>query len=203
MESDRVDALTMVPGIMGAHWLAWTSDDFIFKISVLSWVWCCACSMVYHWNRCDPTLLHADLRSQWVSHAFLVLSTRRPSWPIVVAGVLPVNTRARQVLNGLSGLWFASHMWASTVWVLLAYSLYLGQFPLKNPWMHSAFHMCLHASGAAVARDYVTKYHVPISGKWAYVVEAVGLLILLPPRVVWRATHNLATLLGRHQSGKN
>ena len=157
--------------------------------------------MVYHWNRCDPALLHADLRSQWVSQVFMVMATPRPSWPVAVAGVLPVNIPTRRVLNAVGGLYFASHSWTATARMTLAYVFYLGQFPLKKQWLHSAFHLCLHASGAAIARDYVAKYNVPISGKWAYVVEAVGLLILLPPRVVWKATHSLASLLGRRQSG--
>lgn len=176
MNADQVDALSMIPGVVGVHWLAWQSDDFIFKISVLSWVWCCVCSMKYHWNGCQPAHLEADLRSQWVSQVFMILSTPRPSWPVAVAGVLPVNTSTRKVLNGLGGLYFASHSWAATAWMALAYVFYLGQFPLKKPWMHSAFHLCLHASGATVARDPVKKYHVPISGKWAYVVEALGLV---------------------------
>jgi hypothetical protein len=98
--------------------------------------------------------------------------------PTVMAGVLPVNIHTRQVLNGLGGLYFASPSWAATAWMALAYVFYLGQFPLKKPWMHSAFHMCLHTSGAVLARGAVKKFHVPISGKWAYVVEALGLVII-------------------------
>jgi hypothetical protein len=106
----------------------------------------------------------------------MIMSTPRPSWPVVVAGVLPVNIRTRQVLNGLGGLYFASPSWAATAWMALAYVFYVGQFPLKKPWMHSAFHLCLHTSGAVLALGAVKKFHVPISGKWAYVVEALGLV---------------------------
>lgn len=200
---DAVDALTMVPGIVGAHWFAWRSDDFVYKVSVLSWVWTCACSMIYHFNGSPRELRRSDLTSQWVSQAFMTLSTPQPSWPILIGGFAPVRRTGRAVLNGLGGYYFMWHYRKALTWLTSSYLLYVGQYVLKQPWMHGAFHLCLHAAGACVASDPVTKWRVPIPGALAYVVEVVGLVALLPRRTLSTAIRSLASLLGRRQSDKS
>jgi len=202
MNVDLVDAMTMVPGIVGVHWFAWSSDDFVYKVSVLSWVWVCACSMTYHLNWCDRKLLRYDLRAQWVAQIFMTLSTPQQSWPILLGGLAPTRRAARGVLNGLGAFYFLCHTKVGQVWLLISYFFYIGQFVLNRPWMHSAFHLCMHCAGGCAALNPTYKYHVPISGKWAYVVELIGLAILLPKRGAWKAIRNLANLWDRRQSGK-
>lgn len=203
MDCDLVDALTMVPGIVMAHGFAWSSDDFVYKVALLSWVWVCACSMVYHLNWCERKLRRYDLRAQWVAQVFMTLGTPQSSWPVVVGGLIPTRRMGRVVLNGIGAVYFLWHSMAGQAWLLSSYFFYFGQFLFDKPWMHSAFHMCLHCAGGCAALKPTYKYHVPISGKWAYVVEFVGLMILLPKRGAWKAIRNLANLWDRRQNGKN
>ena len=202
MNVDLIDALTMVPGIVVFHGFAWSSDDFVYKVSALAWVWVCACSMVYHLNWCDRKLLRYDLRAQWVAQAVMTLSSPQPSWPIVVGGLVPTHRMGRVVLNGLGAYHFLWHTVSGQAWLTLSYFLYFGQFLFDKPWMHSVFHLCLHCAGACAALKPTYKYHVPISGKWAYVVEFIGLAVLIPKRGAWKAIRNLANLWDRRQSGK-
>jgi len=91
MNWDQVDALTMVPGLVGTWVMAWMSADFVYRISVLSWGWCCLCSIVYHLHNCDPKFLKYDLRAQWVSQVFMILETPQSSWPVLLGGLAPVG----------------------------------------------------------------------------------------------------------------
>jgi hypothetical protein len=186
MNVDMVDGLTMVPGIVVFHWFAWRSDDFVFKVSALSWVWVCACSMNYHFSGCDRKMLRYDLRAQWVAQAFMTMSSPRPSWPIIIGGILPVRRTGRVTLNGLGAYYFLWHTFAGPALLTLAYFFYIGQFVFNKPWMHSAFHLILHCGGACGAINPVKKYHVPIPGKWAYLVEVVGLVLLLPIKQIFK-----------------
>jgi hypothetical protein len=176
----ELDALTMVPGIVWVHWVAWFSNDFIFKISALSWVWCCICSMLYHASHCDKNFLKYDLRSQWISQAFMTLSTPQSSLPLVIGGLAPVGKKGRIILNGIGGLYFVWHHRRARMFMALSYMLYFGQFFTKLPFMHSAFHLCLNYAGGIVVFEPVKKYHVPIDPRWAYVVELVGIIFLIP-----------------------
>lgn len=203
MNVDLVDALTMVPGIVMAHGFAWSSDDFMYKTSVLAWAWVCACSMVYHLNWCDRKMLKYDLRAQWVAQAVMSLCSPQSTWPIVLGGFAPVGPKGRIFLNGLGAYHFLWHTKWGGVWLTAAYMCYILQHITRRPWMHSAFHLCLHCAGGCAAIRPTYKYHVPISGKWAYVVEFVGLMILLPKRGAWKAIRNLANLWDRRQNDKN
>lgn len=200
MNADLVDALTMVPGIVMVHGFAWSSDDFMYKTSVLSWAWVCACSMVYHLNWCDRKLLKYDLRAQWVTQAVMTLSSPQSTWPIVLGGFAPVGVKGRVLMNGLGAYNFLRHTKWGAVWLTVSYMFYISQYVTRKPWMHSAFHLCLHGGVACAALEPTYKYHVPISGKWAYVVEFVGLAVLLPKRGAWKAMRNL---WNRRQTNKS
>jgi len=202
MNTDLIDALTMVPGIVMAHGFAWSSDDFMFKTSVLAWVWVCVCSMVYHLNWCDGELLKYDLRAQWVAQAVMSLCSPQSTWPIVLGGFAPVGIKGRIFLNGLGAYHFLRHTRWGGVWLAVSYMFYISQYVTRKPWMHSVFHLSLHCGGACGALQPLVKFPVPISGKWAYVVEFVGLMMLLPKRGAWKAIRNLANLWDRRQSGK-
>lgn len=147
--------------------------------------------MVYHLNWCDRKLLKYDLRAQWVTQAVMTLSSPCQTWPIVLGGFAPVGVKGRVVLNGLGAYYFLWHTLAGPALLTLAYFFYIGQFVFNKSWMHSAFHLALHCGGACGAINPVKKYHVPIPGKWAYLVEFVGLAVLLPKRGAWKAMRNL------------
>jgi hypothetical protein len=193
MNWDQVDALTMVPGIIGVHWLAARSDDFLFRIAALSWTWCCMCSMIYHLHNCDPKLLRYDLRSQWVSITVMSLVTHRHTQLIALLGIIPFRTEVRQVLNCLSAFYFASHSWMGLMWMAMAFGFYALQFPTKIRWMHSAFHICLHLSGLQVALDPRPRWAVAINPGWAYVIQFLGALILIPNSVVYECVDSFQT----------
>lgn len=180
MDQDYIDGLTMIPGLLGAYWLAWSSDDFVYRVAVLAWGWVCLCSMAYHFNKCAPHLLRYDQRAQWVSQIFMILETPQSSWPIVVGGMMPVGWKGRTLINAAGALWFARHQPVSVVLLLLSYAAYLLQFPLKLAWLHSVFHILLHAAGGIVAMYPVKKYTVPIHADWAWLVFAAGAALLMP-----------------------
>lgn len=182
MDWDIVDGLTMVPGLVGVYWLAWSSNDFVYRISVLSWGWTCVCSMAYHFNKCDLRLRKYDQRAQWVSQVFMILETPQSSWPIVLGGMLPVDWKTRTVINGLGMLWFARHKPVAVVLYLLSFVAYLIQFPMKIQWSHSVFHVLIHVAGLVVALDPFKKYTVPIHPDWAWLFFAAGAAFLLPPK---------------------
>lgn len=182
MDWDVVDGLSMVPGLLGAYWLAWTSNDFVYRIAVLAWGWTCICSMAYHFNKCHPRLLKYDQQAQWVSQVVMCLGTPQSSWPIVVGGMIPAGWKLRTVINAFGALWFARHKPVAVVLLLMSYVAYLVQFPLKIPWTHSVFHMFLHAAGLVVALDPYKKYTVPIHPDWAWLFFAVGAALLFPPK---------------------
>jgi hypothetical protein len=181
MDWDVVDGTTMIPGLLGSYWLAWSSDDFVYRIAVLAWGWVCICSMVYHFNKCDPRLLKYDQRAQWVAQVFMILETPQSSWPILLCGLTPVGWKGRTVLNGVGALWFARHQPVSIVLLLLSYVAYILQFPTGVKWAHSAFHLLLHASGLVVALNPVKKFILPIHADWAWLVWLLGAWLLMPP----------------------
>jgi hypothetical protein len=178
MDVDILDALSMLPGLVGSHYLAYMSDDFVYRIAVLSWGWTCLCSMVYHLSNCDPKLLKYDLRSQWVSQVFMVLETPQYSWPIVIGGLMPVGDKGRAFLNGLGGFYFLSHSRVSMIFLTLSYIAYFLQFKTKIRWAHSVFHILLHCAGGSLIP--YKKYTLPIDPVWAWGVFWVGAWILLP-----------------------
>ena len=192
MNWDQLDALTMVPGL-GVGILAWMSNDFLYRIAALSWIWCCICSIVYHLNNCDPKFLSYDLRAQWVSTTFMSLAT--PQYPqlVFLAGIIPFGTPVRRVLNCLSGFYFVSHSLRASIWIAAAFGFYVLQFPTKIKWMHSAFHMCLHAAGLHVALDPRPRYSVNVHPGWAWVVFGIGTLILIPNSIVYGSVDSLRT----------
>lgn len=184
MDQDVIDGLTMVPGLVGSMWLAWTSNDFVYKIAVLAWGWVCVCSMVYHFSRCNPDLLKYDQRAQWVAQVFMILETPQSSWPIVVGGLLPVDWKTRMVLNDLGALYFAWHKPLAVVTLILSYVAYLAQYATGHAWTHSVFHILLHLAGLQVALDPYKKWHLSwIPPSFAWVVFGVGTWALLPPRL--------------------
>ena len=178
---DEIDALSMTPGIAMVHWFAWNSDEFIYKISVLSWVWVCACSINYHLSGCSREMLRYDLRAQWVAQVFILLSTPQSAWPVLVCGLLPVRRKGRLLLNGLGAYWFLWHTGMGKILLTISYSFYIGQFMTGHRWMHSVFHLFLHAAGACAAVKPRRKFMVPLPGWTAYIVEVAGLFLLLPP----------------------
>ena len=184
MDQDIIDGLTMMPGLLGVYWLAWSSDDFVYRIAVLAWGWTCICSMFYHFNKCNPHFLKYDQRAQWVSQAVMTLETPQSSWPIVVGGLVPVGWKGRTVINGVGALWFARHQPVAIVLLLLSYAAYLIQFPTGLAWMHSVFHMLLHAAGGVVAINPVKKYTLPIHAGWAWLVWLLGAWLLAPPKAL-------------------
>jgi len=194
MNWDQVDALTMVPGIVGTWVLAWFSDDFVYRVSVLSWGWCCLCSMVYHLHNCDPKFLRCDLRAQWVAQIFMVLETPRSSWPIIMGGLAPVGYKGRVFLNGLGALYFVWHSTLAKTFLLFSYVAYFIQFPLKITWGHSIFHILLHFSGGTVALRPIKKYALQwVHPDWAWVIFAIGALILIPNSVVYECVDSVRT----------
>jgi hypothetical protein len=194
MNWDQVDALTMVPGIVGTWALAWLSDDFVYRVSVLSWGWCCLCSMVYHLHNCDPKFLRCDLRAQWVSQIFMIIESPQYSWPVILGGLAPVGYKGRVLLNGLGAFYFVWHSTLAKTFLLMSYVAYFIQFPLKITWAHSIFHMLLHCSGGTVALRPFKKYSLPwIHPDWAWVVFVVGALILIPNSVVYECADFVRT----------
>lgn len=176
-----MDAATMVPGIVVSHYLAWKSDDFVYRVAVLSWVWCCMCSIIYHLSKCNSKLKYYDLRSQWVSQAFMILETPQHSYPIILGGILPVNYTGRLILNGIGGFYFVHHNRMSAFILTLAYIVYFAQFPTRMKWGHSVFHLLLNWSGTMVALSPVKKYTLPwVHPGFAWVVYVVGMILLLP-----------------------
>jgi hypothetical protein len=184
MDWDVIDGLTMVPGLLGSYWFAWSSNDFVYRIAVLAWGWVCLCSMAYHFSNCEQKLLKYDQRAQWVSQMFMTLETPQSSWPIVVGGMIPVGWKGRAVINAAGALWFARHQPASLVILLVSYAAYLLQFPLKRAWLHSVFHMLLHTAGCIVALNPVKKYTVPVHADWAWLFFVFGAVALMPSRQV-------------------
>jgi hypothetical protein len=185
MDWDLMDALTMIPGIVGTHYLAWTSDDFVYRIAVLSWGWCCACSMAYHLSNCDLKLRYYDLRAQWVSQVFMILETPQYSWPIILGGLAPVDWRGRMILNALGALYFVHHIRLATILLTLAYVAYIAQFPTKKKWFHSVFHLLLHWTGAVVALSPIKKYTLTwVHPDMAWLVFIIGTILLLPDSAV-------------------
>lgn len=184
MDVDTLDALTMIPGIMGGHYLASLSDDFVYRIAVLSWGWICICSMIYHLSKCDPKLLRRDMRVQWVSQAVIILETPRVSWPVVLGGLLPVSPTTRMALNGIGGIYASWHSTSSTVLLVISYLAYIAQFPTKKKWLHSVFHVFLQLSAGALALSPVKKYSLPIHPDWAWVVFWTGAFILSPRKEI-------------------
>ena len=191
MDWDVVDGVSMIPGFFWTNYLAWQSDDFMYRIAVLAWGWCCMCSMCYHFSGNDPKLLKYDLRSQWVSQAVLTLETPQSSWPIVAGGLLPVGENARMVLNGIGAFHFAAHKPLAQLFFAMAFASYFLQFPTKKKWLHSVFHMFLHAAGIVVAVDPVKKYTSPVTAFWAWPVWLLGAWALAPHRGAWGPTKTL------------
>jgi hypothetical protein len=177
-----VDGISMIPGFFWTNYLAWQSDDFMYRIAVLAWGWCCMCSMCYHFSGDDPKLLKYDLRSQWVSQAVITLETPQSSWPIVVGALLPVGENTRMVLNGIGAFYFSAHKPLAQLFFAMAFASYYLQFPTKKKWLHSVFHMLLHAAGIVVAVDPVKKYTSPVAAFWAWPVWLLGAWALAPPR---------------------
>jgi hypothetical protein len=138
--------------------------------------------MCYHFSGDDPKLLKYDLRSQWVSQAVLTLETPQSSWPIVVGGLLPVGDNTRMVLNGIGAFHFSAHKPLAQLFFGLAFASYFLQFPTKKKWLHSVFHMLLHAAGIVVAIDPVKKYTSPVAAFWAWPVWLLGAWALAPPK---------------------
>ena len=182
MDWNVVDGLTMIPGLIWTNYLAFQSDDFMYRIEVLAWGWCCVCAMFYHFSANDRTLLKYDLRSQWVSQATLTLGTPQSSWPIVVGGLLPVGENTRMVLNGVGAFHFSMHKPLAQLFFVFAFASYFLQFPTKKKWLHAVFHGWLHAAGWVVAIDPVKKYTVPIPAFWAWPVWLLGAWLLAPPK---------------------
>jgi hypothetical protein len=181
MNWDVVDALTMAPGIIGTGVLAYFSDDFVYRVAVLSWGWTCVCSMIYHLHNCDPKLLKYDLRAQWVSQVFMILETPQYSWPILIGGLVPVGNKGRIFLNGAGAFYFLSHSMTSMLILIAAYAAYMAQFLFKVKWSHSLFHLLVHCAGGLAALSPVKKYSCTIHPDWAWGVFAAGSIILLPP----------------------
>lgn len=180
MDWDLIDGLTMVPGIIGTHYLAWQSDDFVYRVAVLSWSWCCWCSMQYHLSFCNPKLLRYDLRAQWVSCACMLLVTPQYSWPVIVGGLIPLENNGRMFVNSISAYYFA---WSSTTamaFLTLAYISYFAQFPLRVKWLHSVFHALAHCAVFTMIQSPVQKYTLDIHPAWAWPVCWFGALFLLP-----------------------
>ena len=186
MDWDTLDAVSMVPGIIGGHLMAWRSDDFVYRVAVLSWGWCCLCSMVYHLKRCDQEYFKYDLRAQWVSQVFMVLVTPQSSWPIILGGVLTDNYWARVVLNGLGGLYFLWHLPVARAILAVSYVAYVGQYVTGQKWLHSVFHMLMHTAGAFVALNPVKKYTIGLNPVWAWPVFWTGARLLLPVKKMFK-----------------
>jgi hypothetical protein len=192
MNWDQLDALTMVPGLVGTWVLAWMSNDFVYRISVLSWGWCCLCSIVYHLHNCDPKLLRYDLRAQWVSQVFMILETPQSSWPVLLGGLSPVGYKGRVFINGLGAFYFLWHSTLAKGLLLMSYLAYVVQFPFKIPWSHSIFHVLLHCAGAVPALSPVKKFSLSwIHPDWAWVVFGLGALILIPNSVVYECVDSV------------
>jgi hypothetical protein len=185
MDWDVVDALTMLPGLVGAHIFAWQSDDFVYRVAVLSWGWCCLCSMLYHLKRCDPEYLKYDMRAQWVSQVFMILGTPQSSWPIIVGGLLTDNYWLRVVLNGMGAFYFLWHLPVARYILLLSYAAYALQFPTGMKWLHSVFHLLLHVAGGMAALNPVKKYTIGLHPVWAWPVFWVGARLLLPVKKIF------------------
>jgi len=191
MDWDVIDGLTMIPGLVGAHLLAWSSDDFVYRIAVLAWGWTCLCSMAYHFNKCDPKLLYYDHRAQWVSQVFMILETPQSSWPVVIGGLAPVGFKGRCLLNGIGALYFARHEPLAVCFLLTSYMAYILQFPTKKKWLHSVFHCFLHMAGWVVAVRPVKKFTINIDPDWAWPVWILGAWALAPHRGAWGPTKTL------------
>jgi hypothetical protein len=177
---DVIDALTMIPGIVGSHYLAWSSNDFVYRISVLSWGWCCLCSMAYHLSNCEPRLLKYDLRAQWVSQVFLVLETPQYSWPIILGGMIPVGNNGRMFLNFLGGYYCLWHSTLAMIFLTFSYIAYFSQFINDMKFFHSIFHVLVHCAGYVASQASVKKYSIDVHPDWAWGVFWVGAWVLFP-----------------------
>jgi len=185
MDWDVLDAMTMLPGIIGTHLLAWRSDDFVYRVAVLSWGWCCMCSMLYHLKRCDKEYLKYDTRAQWVSQAFMILETPQSSWPVVIGGLLTDRYWPRVILNGIGAFYFLWHAPVSKVFLLFAYLAYFAQHITGLKCFHSVFHILLHCAGFGIALNPVKKYTIGLNPVWAWPVFWIGARLLLPVKKIF------------------
>jgi hypothetical protein len=181
---DVIDALSMVPGIVMTHVLAWRSDDFVYRVSALSWGWCCVCSMVYHLSHCNQEYLKYDMRGQWISQVFMILVTPQSSWPVIVGGLISDDYRVRVVLNATGAFYFVWHLYIARFVLLASYIVYVTQYALglRVKWLHSVFHILLHIAGGLVGLYPVKKYTLNVHPDWAWPVFWIGALFLIPVR---------------------
>jgi hypothetical protein len=86
------------------------------------------------------------------------------------------------VLNGIGAFHFSRHKPLAHLFFTLAFVSYFLQFPTKKKWLHSVFHMFLHAGGIVVAIDPVKNYELPVGAFWAWPVWLLGTWLLAPPK---------------------
>jgi hypothetical protein len=152
------------------HWLAWSSDDFMYRISVLSWGWCCICSIRYHWSGCDQRKLQADLTSQLISQIFMSQQTRANAWPIIIGAILPVGFKMRMAMNCIGALYIFWDGYLCRFMLLASYACYFAQYIFGLKWFHSIFHLLLNFALGLAALSPAPKYTLPVNPVWAWPV---------------------------------